>query len=207
MVRCSCDTANQSVASFCMKCGAALGDVVNKEITQLRNEKTVLENQISELKEQNSEKTKLETDKIIKLEKQLQEKSKEQPESESKRKPLMPAALGTVFFAIISLFFAITSMVKCSDNNSLEQKIHRIENSSIPPLQAEHDFIPKDYKSIVDIAYFYDSNFNRTKNHIRYGERVKIVRVKDNFGYGICTDTKGVTILGWVRMGDISSAY
>jgi len=34
---------------------------------------------------------------------------------------------------------------------------------------------------------------------------VKIVRIKDNFAYGIYAKEKGVTILGWIRMGDISA--
>jgi len=174
----------------------------NKEIKRLRSEKTILEknnelleDQILELKEQWSKKNK-------QIEKITTEKtSKEQPDHELKRKYRI-ALICIILLSATILSFAIITIVLSSKNNSLEQKISYIENKVIPPLQAEHDFTPQYYKSVVDKCYFDDDN-NR---YILYGEKIKIIRIKNNFAYGTSTNGEN-TISGWVRLGDITPLF
>ena len=292
-----CNKVNQGAFNFCWNCGAALRNVVNKEIEklgseikQLKKENDSFQNKVAELKEQladdvinreinqlrnekikqeenisrlnglltsanreinqlhnektknklleenisrlngllssaNVEKNQLYSEKNVlkkdndSLKKQVTELNKkdatieklkvqlaEEKEGKNRQEAYQFRSKYYISLGFIVLIFVITTIILSSKNNALDHKINHIENKVIPPLQSTHNFTPQNYKSIVDRCYFYDDNFNRTNRYILYGEKLKIIRMKDNFAYGIYTDSKGKTVFfGWVRLGDLEA--
>lgn len=203
-MRCQCDTQNPDTANFCMSCGVALRGIVNEEITKLHNEISEIEERRIELETVNTElKNSLEQQQKQLLGKENEIKNLKAEKATEIKKTQSGLWIIVVFLVIAFLFFSITSIVLHIKNSSLEKKINHIETKVIPPLQTAHNFTPQDYKSVIDRCYFYDDNYNRTNRYILYGEKIKIIRIKDNFAYGIYTSTQGVTTSGWVRMGDL----
>ena len=207
-MRCpQCNNENPTVANFCMSCGAALRGIVNKEVTKLQNEISEITQRNAELEDDNTKfKNRLEqqqkqlSEKELEIKKLESKKGPKAPKIQSKRKGILPWIIVGSMFTIIIAFSLENDNTLSSKNQELE-KIITQKTDSIRDLQHIN---PLHYKSVVDRCYFYDDNFNRTNRYICYGEKIKIIRIKNKFAYGIYMDGKDSWDWGWVRLGDLN---
>ncbi|MDR2835993.1 MAG: zinc ribbon domain-containing protein [Bacteroidales bacterium] len=212
MPRCpQCNNPYPSAANFCISCGQALREEKTNEISQLRTEKKELEKknksykskikgleyQLSKIEQNRKTLNETLAAKTSEATIQINRITDKNNKLEKQRKVILISS-GIILF-VVFIAFEITLLSKSSKNSTLQQQIEHTKTEIIQPLQAEHNFVPQRYTSIVDRCYFYDNNFNRTNSYIYYGDTVTIIRIKDNFAYGIYDKQT----FGWLRLSDI----